>query len=218
MSVRCLAAFIFFFFSSRRRHTRFDCDWSSDVCSSDLATLLSCVDGATFDHAEAVRREIATRPAAAVPHDASEGADLQAPRHAAEQRTHGGVATVAVREPCAAPAPGDRPARRRRHVEAQLDGIYRQILAYQTRGLVERRAGVTDAHRGIARWAQPEAELGGERCTPGPNVRLYPPCPQAGAQNGAVAHRRHEVATRPITRAVARLVGGMSPAPPHRAA
>src|SRR3989475_8594735 len=26
-----------FFFSSRRRHTRFDCDWSSDVCSSDLA-------------------------------------------------------------------------------------------------------------------------------------------------------------------------------------
>src|SRR2546430_11212780 len=26
-----------FVFSSRRRHTRFDCDWSSDVCSSDLA-------------------------------------------------------------------------------------------------------------------------------------------------------------------------------------
>src|SRR2546430_5286450 len=27
---------VVFFFSSRRRHTRFDCDWSSDVCSSDL--------------------------------------------------------------------------------------------------------------------------------------------------------------------------------------
>src|SRR5580698_11353269 len=27
----------FFFFSSRRRHTRLTCDWSSDVCSSDLA-------------------------------------------------------------------------------------------------------------------------------------------------------------------------------------
>src|SRR5256886_1882000 len=26
-----------FFFTSRRRHTRFDCDWSSDVCSSDLS-------------------------------------------------------------------------------------------------------------------------------------------------------------------------------------
>src|SRR4030066_506545 len=28
--------FVCFFFSSRRRHTRFKCDWSSDVCSSDL--------------------------------------------------------------------------------------------------------------------------------------------------------------------------------------
>src|SRR5438034_9219000 len=28
--------FYFFFFSSRRRHTRSLCDWSSDVCSSDL--------------------------------------------------------------------------------------------------------------------------------------------------------------------------------------
>src|SRR5260370_5455772 len=31
----------FFFFSSRRRHTRFKCDWSSDVCSSDLIYTLS---------------------------------------------------------------------------------------------------------------------------------------------------------------------------------
>src|SRR2546427_10706938 len=30
---------MFFFFSSRRRHTRFDCDWSSDVCSSDLSSV-----------------------------------------------------------------------------------------------------------------------------------------------------------------------------------
>src|SRR5947207_4459927 len=29
---------LFFFFSSRRRHTRSLCDWSSDVCSSDLST------------------------------------------------------------------------------------------------------------------------------------------------------------------------------------
>src|SRR5207302_6902436 len=28
----------FFFFSSRRRHTRFSRDWSSDVCSSDLTS------------------------------------------------------------------------------------------------------------------------------------------------------------------------------------
>src|SRR5207237_4914061 len=31
-----LSYYMFFFFSSRRRHTRFKCDWSSDVCSSDL--------------------------------------------------------------------------------------------------------------------------------------------------------------------------------------
>src|SRR5256886_7106917 len=35
---------LFFFFSSRRRHTRFDCDWSSDVCSSDLTTLQPWVE------------------------------------------------------------------------------------------------------------------------------------------------------------------------------
>src|SRR2546426_6111205 len=29
---------LFFFFSSRRRHTRLQGDWSSDVCSSDLIT------------------------------------------------------------------------------------------------------------------------------------------------------------------------------------
>src|SRR5256885_13901028 len=29
--------YLFFFFSSRRRHTRLQGDWSSDVCSSDLA-------------------------------------------------------------------------------------------------------------------------------------------------------------------------------------
>src|SRR5438034_7876055 len=32
----CCFWFPFFFFSSRRRHTRSLCDWSSDVCSSDL--------------------------------------------------------------------------------------------------------------------------------------------------------------------------------------
>src|SRR5438045_7587705 len=32
----CLCFILFFFFSSRRRHTRCLSDWSSDVCSSDL--------------------------------------------------------------------------------------------------------------------------------------------------------------------------------------
>src|SRR5437763_321815 len=40
-AVSCFVSWIdsFFFFSSRRRHTRYIGDWSSDVCSSDLATI-----------------------------------------------------------------------------------------------------------------------------------------------------------------------------------
>src|SRR5256885_4555039 len=37
-----------FFFSSRRRHTRLQGDWSSDVCSSDLTREGSTVDGSQF--------------------------------------------------------------------------------------------------------------------------------------------------------------------------
>src|SRR5438132_6815769 len=39
--ILCCGVFLyfFFFFSSRRRHTRSLCDWSSDVCSSDLPVI-----------------------------------------------------------------------------------------------------------------------------------------------------------------------------------
>src|SRR5260370_2571905 len=47
----CGCCEVFFFFSSRRRHTRFKCDWSSDVCSSDLSDLL----GLHFSATSAVR-------------------------------------------------------------------------------------------------------------------------------------------------------------------
>src|SRR5215211_8307830 len=36
---------LLFFFSSRRRHTRSLCDWSSDVCSSDLLLLIVSITG-----------------------------------------------------------------------------------------------------------------------------------------------------------------------------
>src|SRR5690606_40134706 len=35
-ALHCSMSRFYFFFSSRRRHTRFSRDWSSDVCSSDL--------------------------------------------------------------------------------------------------------------------------------------------------------------------------------------
>src|SRR5256884_3301804 len=48
---RMSCVLMFFFFSSRRRHTRCSRDWSSDVCSSDLETLLSfAVIGAQTRH------------------------------------------------------------------------------------------------------------------------------------------------------------------------
>src|SRR5438093_4425371 len=48
MYVMCrylVMVFVFFFFSSRRRHTRLVSDWSSDVCSSDLAMGLTLIWG-----------------------------------------------------------------------------------------------------------------------------------------------------------------------------
>src|SRR5260221_9846525 len=56
-----LYCFCFFFFSSRRRHTRSLCDWSSDVCSSDLLSsmgrpmLLKQLHGLPFLRSEAAR-------------------------------------------------------------------------------------------------------------------------------------------------------------------
>src|SRR5690348_2065408 len=41
---RCVEACVYFFFSSRRRHTRWTGDWSSDVCSSDLMEALYLAD------------------------------------------------------------------------------------------------------------------------------------------------------------------------------
>src|SRR5689334_23394808 len=42
-----------FFFSSRRRHTRWNCDWSSDVCSSDLGGFqTNVIDAVVYNHEE----------------------------------------------------------------------------------------------------------------------------------------------------------------------
>src|SRR5256886_17324735 len=73
------------FFSSRRRHTIFDCDWSSDVCSSDL----------TADRVDALVD--ATHPYAAI---------ISANAAAAAAATR--VPLLALRRPPWAPLPGDR--------------------------------------------------------------------------------------------------------------
>src|SRR5256886_4042748 len=56
-----LSYYDYFFFSSRRRHTRFDCDWSSDVCSSDLVTANSA-PASTFHAKRDSSRSRSTAP------------------------------------------------------------------------------------------------------------------------------------------------------------
>src|SRR5436189_1434938 len=52
MCVLSLPMAALFFFSSRRRHTRYIGDWSSDVCSSDLVTITRG-EGRPGDYVEA---------------------------------------------------------------------------------------------------------------------------------------------------------------------
>src|SRR5216684_8752378 len=54
---------VFFFFSSRRRHTRCSRDWSSDVCSSDLFEESLCLPGRKV---EEVRVNLAARSDSAI--------------------------------------------------------------------------------------------------------------------------------------------------------
>src|SRR5690606_39488795 len=55
----------FFFFSSRRRHTRFSRDWSSDVCSSDLGVSRRVFDAHVL---EPDARQLVACPLGSLPH------------------------------------------------------------------------------------------------------------------------------------------------------
>src|SRR5947209_14530949 len=59
------------FFSSRRRHTRYWRDWSSDVCPSDLVTYVAC----------APKSNAATVAIGAAREDVKKGRTLQVPKH-----------------------------------------------------------------------------------------------------------------------------------------
>src|SRR5256885_9986014 len=60
-----LSCVCFFFFSSRRRHTRLQGDWSSDVCSSDLAPTYISFEDVPADLIEEARKAILEDPALA---------------------------------------------------------------------------------------------------------------------------------------------------------
>src|SRR5215204_7256794 len=76
---------VFFFFSSRRRHTRSLCDWSSDVCSSDLV-LPARPPQAGHQLPEQPEAEVGVVEATGLPEDDVVGAEPQvvegAPRRA----------------------------------------------------------------------------------------------------------------------------------------
>src|SRR6267143_259249 len=71
-SVRCFQFSFFFFFSSRRRHTRWNCDWSSDVCSSDL--LFPVEEAGELEAARVQERSLAFLDAAEIVRHLAPGA------------------------------------------------------------------------------------------------------------------------------------------------
>src|SRR3990167_9071420 len=61
------------FFTSRRRHRRFDCDWSSDVCSSDLcAPAESRASPSAWPYASSPRADHGWEPRRCLEEDAME--------------------------------------------------------------------------------------------------------------------------------------------------
>src|SRR2546430_9217429 len=137
---------LFFFFSSRRRHTRFDCDWSSDVCSSDLAvvtysneskTRLLGVDKKLIKEFGAVSQQVARDMARGVRHIAKTDFGLAVtgiagPGGGTEEKPVGliyiALADDAHTEHRKLMIPGDRELVRWRASQAALDMLRRRLL------------------------------------------------------------------------------------------
>src|SRR5256884_9927874 len=100
----------FFFFSSRRRHTRCSRDWSSDVCSSDLsvAGMVRTTRGAAIQESEL--------PAVYAPPGRQTYKDYWAACHGSEGEGHGPVCPLSAKGSAGPhhspePPPGDLPGK-----------------------------------------------------------------------------------------------------------
>src|SRR6266480_475195 len=124
--------FFYFFFSSRRRHTRLTCDWSSDVCSSDLPALVAAPleEAIRGDEAAALAKRLGERRLAGEPLGA--GVDERATRALLRPATR-------HEPPAQAPSlagPGPRAADRqhrisRRDVVARFDLRHRRLAEHE---------------------------------------------------------------------------------------
>src|SRR3989475_570070 len=134
-----------------------------------------------------------------------------ATRHAREHRGDRRVAAIAVRDP-GAPAPARyRPVRRRRNVEAQVHRVDHEAPLDEERGLVERRAAVPEARRGVPRRPDAEAQLSGDRGARRSHVRHQPPHAEARAHHRALAQRSDDIAAPSVARPLAGEARGVSP-------
>src|SRR5690606_40344605 len=88
-----------FFFSSRRRHTRFSRDWSSDVCSSDLIfdEPLADVSQAMFFPSKILDYLVAGKKMFAITSTGSE-VDLTFKKHGWESFSHNQIGRASCRE------------------------------------------------------------------------------------------------------------------------
>src|SRR5436190_24017058 len=114
-----ISYFIFFFFSSRRRHTRSLCDWSSDVCSSDLLT----------DRDDRVFPVAANHVDVEVGHDAAD-------RHSGMVREE--IGRASCREKCRSRGSAEHEKKKKNRIE-EVDSTEKHKRAYRTSDRQERR-------------------------------------------------------------------------------
>src|SRR5256886_5404724 len=146
----------FFVFSSRRRHTRFDCDWSSDVCSSDLVELLAELGlGRSIVGQGRVEEILSSRPAElrALVEDAAGLGVFKRRRHRAELK----LARVATQVERAQDVEKEVRARIRPLVlqataAARAEKLSAEVAALESRLAALDAARIEERLAGLERW------------------------------------------------------------------
>src|SRR6266581_9637798 len=180
-----MSSYRVFFFSSRRRHTRWTGDWSSDVCSSDLTTSTTACSPATVRR----RDRRAARPMGPVVHPGARSTPGTCP-----------VLLVGGRRPCPGPVP------RPHHTTRPHDDLDVEVLRRDQHKAQRLLAGwdlrVAAGSR-LPSWRDGQwlgAGANSVWCRPAPDA---PWCLQlllADSDNGNWVFRRNPAIVRPLQR------------------